>query len=444
MFRTLCALTTGLKHEQRGTPGQDAVEAFCGPSSAAVAVADGAGSREQTAQHGSQAAVSAVIRVLERNGEQAVGDQACALVADAFAHVRDEVLPARAAELGLDIKDLATTLSVAFVTEHDLVVASVGDGIAIVRMTDGSLRLLVPEPPTEFANWTDFVTHRPLAETLRVERVDPTQVESVLLSSDGLTSLLVRGPEDDRFPFSGLTHQLLDKLAFDEWTSEAFAEYLRSSDVRGRSDDDCSLAMLRRVPTPGDMPLRLLGDSSATAGPETRWPCLRRAWPITESAGLHLLKASIDDIDAVRKAIGTRPQVWRSGAEHPLICWPTDIAFGTDGAPVGLIARRPDGQPLKEVVTPAGGVLGLLTSLIECVEALHAAGHAHGALGPEVFCVDRHGRVQLADPFCAVLSDPAACNVRRERDETYVMDVAERIRRLEAATADAPSSPVPS
>jgi len=419
MLPTIVTRRRGAKHIARDQPCQDAVASLVTADGAVLAVADGAGS-QPLSQHGARAAVLAAVEALGR----VLGAEPLerALLGALF-RARDAVVEA-AAVRELPPQQLASTLSVAAVTPARVGVASVGDGVHVLRTTSGALELFAMAPAGELANRTTFLTSRRFAERIVLDVRDADDVEALLLSSDGLDPLLVSGPLDARFPYGGVVHGLLDMASFDASAGAQLDAFLASPAVSARTDDDCSLA-IARIPRPqAGEPVMLERGGRTTAVRAVGWTGARAACRLAHSPGTYAVIVEGLDAPEVRAAIARAPRVWSTTSATPAVCWPEDLALDAQGRPFALVVRALPGRTLA-AIPAAGWPPAIAGRLGAALAALHAAGHAHGALAPEHVVVTVTGDVQLVDVASIVLGEERSLAERRCADERFVAALAQ-------------------
>lgn len=177
------ASVTGSAHLTSGRECQDASTWRTDAGTTCLAVADGAGSKPLSAQ-GSGIAVATVYELAGLlAGFRPVAEPALWLTA-----VFDEVHRRIATEAGgqeRDRRDFATTLAVAVMIGDTVAIGQIGDTLAIAGNA-GVYETIAPEPPSEYANETIFVTHEDFRERLRIECRPLDQVDELFLSTDGL------------------------------------------------------------------------------------------------------------------------------------------------------------------------------------------------------------------------------------------------------------------
>lgn len=242
-WRIRAATVAGASHVEADIGGDDAYAYALAPSGGVVvAVADGAGSRSGTSAHGAYAACQAIVALADDllTAVDGPGDAEQALQ-HAFATARAAVA-ARAAELGLDVRDLATTLAVAVFTPEASYVAQVGDGIIVCEVGD-TMRSLVPEEKGEYANEVVFLTVETLEAEVRTARIDPP-VRRFALSTDGLRYKILR-LHDGGAPYEPFFAAMWRTIDDGDGTDAELGEWLAGLD--DQTGDDKTLVIGARV-----------------------------------------------------------------------------------------------------------------------------------------------------------------------------------------------------
>jgi hypothetical protein len=218
-----------------------------------AAVADGAGSALH-ADEGADLAVKTVVPALRgalERGEPAAEDTAAwrQLFCDAFERARQAVT-GRAAERGINVRELASTLTCAVVTGRMLAVAQIGDGFCVFRAPDGRFSLAVLPDRGEYANETTFLVSPGAVESPMVV-CDPQPVRSLILATDGLLRLAFKLPGYEPYaPFFEPIVNVIEGLPddADEAAVRGRLEALLDSDrVNARTDDDKTLVIATRI-----------------------------------------------------------------------------------------------------------------------------------------------------------------------------------------------------
>ncbi|MDA1174912.1 MAG: PP2C family serine/threonine-protein phosphatase [Chloroflexi bacterium] len=243
----------GSAHDSRGVGSNDAFLTSVDGPTAIVAVADGAGSAAHSTL-GATTAVAAAVEAL-RGGGSGYGDYSPAArdvaLRNAVESARAAVLDA-AASLCVEPSELACTLLLCVVRDGEVGAAQVGDG-AIVGFVDHAYRLLCELPRSEFLNETVFLTSDAALAELNVRHTKaaaPGDLRHIAVFSDGLQTLALHLADD--VPHSPFFDPMF-KWAVREDASEAMlSDFLRSSRVREKTDDDVTLVLVadRDAPLP--------------------------------------------------------------------------------------------------------------------------------------------------------------------------------------------------
>jgi hypothetical protein len=210
-------------------------------------VSDGAGS----ASHGGQGAslvcrsISSAVRRHLTSTHRLPSDED---IANWLDQTRD-LLFAVAERRGLVPRDFAATLVCAVSDASECLVAHVGDGCVVMR-DDSSGEWVAPIWPDhgEYASTTSFVTDD-VIPTIRVTR-HRSPAAAIALFSDGLERLAL--DFTTKRPFAGFLDVVVrpvlasEKVGRDAKLSVQLKEYLESSAVNGRTDDDKTLVIAVR------------------------------------------------------------------------------------------------------------------------------------------------------------------------------------------------------
>ncbi len=364
---------------------------------ALVALADGAGSAKHGG-YGARLAVAAAVESLQESMQEQAPAPLETALADAIRSARRTLFAVARAperpEQSMQLEDLATTLSIAVFGPKQVAVASVGDGVHVLRDFRGYLELIAMAPDTEIANHTDFITGPDLDGKIEIAVRPAAEIESVLLSSDGLDSHLVGRGDDGRWPLATIVNSLLNAPVLDGWGEDEFERLLTSEVIRRHSDDDCSLALIRRVPVPRPGSTEVSGLTLTPAG---ELPTGRRAWSVGGCSSL--IAVELDRLVPAEADIAPRSdQIWDRAHRHPPVNWPVrrlgDNLVLLPCPPPGARAIRPALSRSRRRRQRAAIVAGIRG----CVEAMHEAGVAHGQLTLECFALYPDDTVALCDP----------------------------------------------
>jgi hypothetical protein len=232
-WRVIGASVIGTSHQSRRSVCQDA-HAFRALDDGTVilAVADGAGSASRSAE-GAAAAVEAAAEFLSRN----------LCLTDALSAARCAV--EQLASEDAAIEAFATTLLLVAITASEIAIAQIGDGSIVVQHRDGSLDVLTEASRAEYANHTTFLTAPDaLAEAAFASR-PADGVRGVAVMTDGMQMLAVRHDNNQAFP---AFFTPVFRFAADPSSNDAgVAEFLMSSAVNSRTDDDKTLVLATRL-----------------------------------------------------------------------------------------------------------------------------------------------------------------------------------------------------
>lgn len=399
----------GGKREGEDDPSQDAIAVARAGDSLIAAIADGAGSQfasgfgARIAAHGALESLKEELQgadrkpFIERALERAMrAARHCLVTAAAVSNHEGE---------GLQLENLATTLSVCVLTPEWVGISSIGDGIHVLRDSDGVLSLAAMAPDTDIANQTDFLTGANALDKVIFEVREADSVESILLSTDGLDTQLLGRREDERWP-SATVNSLIDAPVLDGWGMAEFERLLSSEVIRAQTTDDCSLVLIRR-PHEVEQAELVDGLELSSIG---MLPTGRRAWAVGGCADLFAVELS-SAVSAEAPIARRGAQVWDRARRYPPVSWPVRRI----GSRLALVPRvLPEAGSVGPALRKRGRSRrreGVLAGIRECVEAVHEAGVAHGELREECFVLQPDGTVTLFDPGPGMFegSDTAAC-----------------------------------
>jgi hypothetical protein len=257
MWRYVAARAAGSSHRRADKPCQDAFACEAAGRDLIVALADGAGSAENS-EWGALIAAQAAVDALRRGIEAGRSDHET-LAREAAGCGRDAVF-AEAARSGLDPASYASTLLLVVMAADGGAAAQVGDGVIVAREEDGPWRWLFWPQHGEYANTTTFLTSGDWPAGLRSAPLPPVAAD-VALTTDGLERLVLRlDTQSVHDPFFEAMFRPLwrtDDPAAVERLSGALEGFLLSDQVAERTDDDVTLALATRrlpaaLPAPGE------------------------------------------------------------------------------------------------------------------------------------------------------------------------------------------------
>ncbi len=235
-WRLLGGSVTGSLHRRQGRGGDDAFGWHVDDTVVVAATADGAGTRAGTSALGAFTAVQAVLAAASGKPEvEPLFDAALSAVV------------AAAGGLGVAPDLLATTLSVAVITDERVAFGQVGDGIAVHGTGDAVEAVAVGERP-EHVNETVFLTTPgALPDHLRTFSTSADAVDALALTTDGLRYQVLDDVPAHR-PFAPFFQAAWAYARRPDATSDAVTAFLDevSDDEGDQSGDDKTLVLAVR------------------------------------------------------------------------------------------------------------------------------------------------------------------------------------------------------
>lgn len=180
---------TGPGHARAGLPNQDAWLLRRFPWGELLVVADGLGSRAMS-HHGARAVCQAALEATAALAQGQVGPPPQALLAALHAAWLARLWPHAA-------RECATTCLLALRTGPQLLLAQLGDGMAVACAQSGQPAFVLAPAKTGFGNLTDCLRERHHAESWRVASLNTADWCGVLLCTDGIADDLAAGMEAD-------------------------------------------------------------------------------------------------------------------------------------------------------------------------------------------------------------------------------------------------------
>ena len=248
---------TGTSHKACGSPGQDAFRveiAECsGEQILIVAVSDGAGSA-RAADVGSRTAVASAVAQARAwlTSDVALNALTQSVMLEWLKGVREQIADI-AAEAEAEMKDYAATLLVAVLGTHYAAFGQIGDG-AIVVLTDEQEWTFIFWPQHgEYANTTHFVTDNNALEKMEFD-AGSRRIAELAIFSDGLEAMVLnhRAREVHQPFFNRMIAPLRhgNRGGNDPILSKHLEDYLGSSTVTERTNDDITLVLASRQLSP--------------------------------------------------------------------------------------------------------------------------------------------------------------------------------------------------
>ena len=248
VWKAVAASVAGTSHARTKQPCQDA--SYCrvvGGNTLIGAVADGAGSARlggEGAQVAARAAVEAIAAGLAGLEGSATSEQWKCVLRGAMGMARVQV-EISSALLGAPLRELACTLLL-FVARPGLVVASqIGDGAVVVRDAGGEFHSLTTPQNGEYANTTTFLVSPDALKTVQHQAWEKA-FTGLAAFTDGLQRLaLVMPVGNPHVKFFAPLFGFTEKASDADIATRALDEFLRSSKVTERADDDLTILLAR-------------------------------------------------------------------------------------------------------------------------------------------------------------------------------------------------------
>lgn len=235
----------GTSHQKSKTPCQDAHGYIVLPNGTIlVAIADGAGSAERS-DEGSQCAVTSAITSMKI----ALGDKYPEektewqrLMTDVFRDARQSIVQLSETE-NIPLRDLATTLSCAVVSDKWLTVGQIGDGIVVAQGENEKLFSATQPQKGEYASETFFLTMDEILKRVEIH-VYSQSVQTLALMTDGIIRLATDVSNNEPFlPFFKPLLRLVAQLDDETEAQKQLKKFLASDRVCARTDDDKTLVL---------------------------------------------------------------------------------------------------------------------------------------------------------------------------------------------------------
>lgn len=255
-WRAVGASVVGTSHIKTGAPCQDShhLEIVGAEPIVVMVASDGAGSASRS-EYGSAIACRELtdnIRLYLEEGGCLVDitrERAAGWLDNAAAALGEE-----AAAAGVAVREYACTLLVAIVSESHAVFMQVGDGAIVfwVRGEDDWCLMAWPQHG-EYINTTCFLTD-PIARANFEFCLTTQPVDEIAVFTDGIEALVLHyATQTVHSPFFDSVFPAVRALAepgVNAETSSRLADYLGSSAISDRTDDDKTLLLASRVKRP--------------------------------------------------------------------------------------------------------------------------------------------------------------------------------------------------
>lgn len=237
----------GTSHVRLELPCQDAHGFALLPNGTLLlAVADGAGSASRAAEGSSLAIRSSLDFLASQLADSAPTEdwEWDDLLRQTLDHTHHAL--AAHADSGL-LRELATTLLLAVVTEHTFATLQVGDGAFVCRQLGGALRVLTPVTDSEYINVTNFITGSTYQQDALCSVLPAAEINAIAAFTDGLQYVAISYPQNlAHEPFFGPLFAFAEKADGDASDLEAL---LTSPRILEKTDDDKTLVLAVRRAT---------------------------------------------------------------------------------------------------------------------------------------------------------------------------------------------------
>lgn len=235
-----CSLP-GTAHLRRGRTCEDSVGWFADDELLVIAVADGAGSAALPALGSALAVRTAINSFLAWQSDGAAFNSTNAtLILGRTCQCVLNTISERSTELGVEPRDLASTLILVVANRDFCAAAQIGDGAVVLKDESGNLVSLATPTNGEFANETVLLGCTPWIDVC-ISSISEFPIKSIAVFTDGLQRLALRLPQGE--PHAPFFMPLFDRLASlcEPEMEKVIRDFLDSPRVNARTDDDKSL-----------------------------------------------------------------------------------------------------------------------------------------------------------------------------------------------------------
>lgn len=247
-WQWVAATVTGTSHQRANLPCQDRLVCREVHGVLAIAVADGAGSAPLAADgatlavtHLADSLITALLLTLPNHLQTWHS-----LITQTFADAR-AAIQQQADQAGRSIREYATTAALLIATDRWTLGAQIGDGALVVQTQADTLLSLCPPQRGEYANTTHFLTQTDALRRLQISLL-PQPVKAVAALTDGLLPLALNLAHNQPFaPFFKPLFAFAANSTDPVTAQDELAAFLASPRVNGRTDDDKTLVLARRV-----------------------------------------------------------------------------------------------------------------------------------------------------------------------------------------------------
>jgi serine/threonine protein phosphatase PrpC len=217
-----------------------------------LAVGDGAGSAKCAAE-GSKHSVHEALRFLATQldgSEPADGQDWRNLLLATLIQARAALAALSESTAGSCVRDFATTLMVAVLTETTLASLQVGDGAMVVRTVNGATEVIAAGPTSDFANETTFINSAAALAEVAISTRPINEVQGLALVTDGVESISIDYRTNSAHP--PFWDAIFEFGGQEEAKAEDLAATLSEDWVNELTDDDKTLVVAVRLSQEGE------------------------------------------------------------------------------------------------------------------------------------------------------------------------------------------------
>ena len=242
-WKSVSCAVQGRGHKRKNIPCQDKVARRVKNGVHVIALADGAGSASLS-HFGAECVVNHIIKFVTEKFFDLIAESEGQKVTTEILSTILQALNEESQSLNCNLKDLASTLLVAAVSDENFFLAHLGDGV-IGYLNDKGLKTVSIPDNGEFSNETVFLTSSNAASHFRIYKGALKNISGFILMSDGTEQSFYNKRTKKLAPVvKRLMHRTC--LISDEVLTPQLENALNSV-VIDNTQDDCSVAILART-----------------------------------------------------------------------------------------------------------------------------------------------------------------------------------------------------
>lgn len=242
MWNVSHSAVQGRGHIARSIPCQDKTFAIQQDGCTVCALADGAGSAPFS-HFGAEAVTQGICRYVAERFDDIVNNANGAYVKAEILDVTGTILEDLGADMGVKLKDLASTLLFVATKGDKFIICHLGDGV-VGYVKAGKVMVATHPENGEFANTTSFTTSKQALTSMRLIKGNLGDISGFVMMSDGTESSLYN--LRTRLLSRAVLSMVKATQRSDDVTNDWLAESLETV-FRNRTTDDCSLALMART-----------------------------------------------------------------------------------------------------------------------------------------------------------------------------------------------------